>query len=377
MDSITCPSCQTVNSRDSKFCKGCGEAVVLPPTPDVSDTEGALKEGYRLIHEGHSGEALVIAESILAKSPADAGAYILRAMCREQRGDLKSAIADYEEVVRLRPDSTLDRIKLDQLRRSDALTEVHKEERSRSRFAIFCAAGAAIAVAAIGVLMALPKASADDGSQQITENYGQARGFEFPAKNPVMKPDAPKDPNPITGAQQPTLPPASPNNSSRPTTRRNGSSPLGPLVVEFSPEDKAKLPKISKTNPGAASAEQTDAQTPDTTPEKPKPKGPGTIQISESQPSDPNEPAVSENTYRVAQNKMASGDYRGAIRDFSSALAASNRPALIHQLMGRCYARIGETANARQQFQAALAIYEKAGATNEARACRRELDLLG
>jgi hypothetical protein len=50
---------------------------------------------------------------------------------------------------------------------------------------------------------------------------------------------------------------------------------------------------------------------------------------------------------------------------------------LIHQLMGRCYARIGETANARQQFQAALAIYEKAGATNEARACRRELDLLG
>ncbi|MCH8275365.1 MAG: tetratricopeptide repeat protein [Armatimonadetes bacterium] len=93
--------------------------------------------------------------------------------------------------------------------------------------------------------------------------------------------------------------------------------------------------------------------------------------------------SVSDNVYRVAQNKMAQGDYEGAARDFLKALEGSKKPALIHQLLARCYKRLNEIEKAKDHFQKALVLYEAAAqagseaAETAAQACRRELNALG
>jgi tetratricopeptide (TPR) repeat protein len=106
-------------------------------------------------------------------------------------------------------------------------------------------------------------------------------------------------------------------------------------------------------------------------------RGPGQINISESRRAPANDSSVSENTYRIAQDKMKAGAYREAIRDFEAALSGSGKKALIHQLIGRCYTRLGEKAAAKQHFEAALSMYEAAGSKSAADAVRRELGLLG
>jgi tetratricopeptide (TPR) repeat protein len=106
-------------------------------------------------------------------------------------------------------------------------------------------------------------------------------------------------------------------------------------------------------------------------------RGPGQINISESRRAPANDASVSDNTYRIAQDKMKAGDYGGAIRDFQAALSGSSKKALINQLIGRCYTRLGDKTAAKQHFETALSMYEAAGSKSAADAVRRELGLLG
>lgn len=73
---------------------------------------------------------------------------------------------------------------------------------------------------------------------------------------------------------------------------------------------------------------------------------------------------------------MAAGDYKGAIGAFESSLKGSKNPGLTHQMMGRAYQRVGDKDSARKHLQNALEQYEKAGAVNDAKAVKRELELL-
>ena len=62
---------------------------------------------------------------------------------------------------------------------------------------------------------------------------------------------------------------------------------------------------------------------------------------------------------------LRAGAFQGAIRDFQASLAGSRRPAITHQLIGRCYARLGDKGNARRHFETALELYERSGSANE------------
>ncbi|MGI8922939.1 MAG: tetratricopeptide repeat protein [Fimbriimonadales bacterium] len=339
----------------------------------AEDVEELLKDGYRLIHEHRMEEALFVADSILATFPDGAGAHVLRGMCFEHKGDMVSAIAAYEEVARLRPESTLDQIKLNQLRRSTEGAAETPADQRRTMVAILCALGAAAAVSAVGIMLALPKDSEEPRKEALLSgNSYKASGFELPSQGTQPKQTLPAN----TGAgASGELPAARPNAFGRRSVIPNPMRSVAPLSVplEIVPTNEGKLPATGRSEPTAASTAPASAGAKP----RPKPRSVGRIEIAESGPASRSEPAVSENIYRVAQNKMASGDYRGAIRDFTASLAGSSRPALIHQFIGRCHARVGETGSARQHFQTALSMYEKAGAENEAKACRRELDLLG
>jgi TolA-binding protein len=144
------------------------------------------------------------------------------------------------------------------------------------------------------------------------------------------------------------------------------------LVVDITPDqlekigNSAKPPTPNNTTPPNNNADENVIE-----------RSPGQINISESRKVAASDPGVAENIYRIALNKMKSGDYRGAIRDFQAALSGSDRKAMIHQLIGRCYTRLGEKSSAKQHFETALSMYEAAGAKSAAESVRREIGLLG
>jgi Flp pilus assembly protein TadD len=387
MKSLFCTACRSDNSIDSKFCKNCGRELDRPAVVSSADADSLVKDGFRLLHEGNASEANFIAGRIVAAQPNNPAGHALRAMCFEEAGDLVGAIAAYEQVVRLRPDSRIDQLRLSQLRKKLDESIVVRDTRSSRLVPIMSGVVATLVVSALGVALALPKDTRANAAEspQTQELQPAAKGFEIPATRP-QTPQNTAQPN---AAQQPRTQTAQGSGSAGIGNPMRNIPPVSFNNFEISPSGGNQLPAVTSEPP--ATANPTFSQGTSITPKNsvqpptgdanvlsPK-RDPGKILIAESdsRPANNNDRDVSENTYRVAQQKMASGDYRGAIRDFTAALGGSRRPGLIHQLIGRCYARIGETGNARQHFETALQIYEAAGATGEARACRRELELLG
>src|SRR5687768_8930554 len=113
MEQTICNECQTQNPSANAFCTACGHKLQPILVRDVGDS---LQEGYKLVAEGRPDQALHIAGAVLRKQPQESGAYALMAMAHEEKGDVPQAIKCYEEVVRLRPESKIDAIKLSQLK---------------------------------------------------------------------------------------------------------------------------------------------------------------------------------------------------------------------------------------------------------------------
>lgn len=375
---IACKACGAENSVDSKFCKMCGDVLAHKAEINAEEAESLIRDGFRLISESRPKEALFLAEAVTAALPANPGGWALKAMSLEESGNLQAAESAYEKVVELKPESTLDRIKLSQVRkRLEDETGGSQPAKNSNIVAITAALGAALAVVAIGVALALssPAGAKSPEKELLAENSPQPQGF-------VVKQEQPQTQQNSNNVQPATQPPQqSPAPQNREPVVKNPFG--GPLVVEPSAiprTDGRSLPDVGNpaSVPAPATTNTVAAPPPgDSNLIEPKDKqSPGRIVITPSASQRTNDPAVSDNIYRVAQQKMATGDYSGAIRDFTAALAGSRKPALIHQLIGRCYARTGNAAEAKRHFETALQMYEAAGSANEAKACKRELDLL-
>jgi len=368
-----CSECQTQNPASNVFCVACGHKFIAAETipQDVGD---ALQEGYRCVADRKFDQATFIAQAVLNKKPQESGAYALLAMVHEERGDISEAIRCYEEVVRIRPESKIDAIKLAQLRMMKEPAPLPLPNR---KLAFVGAGSAGLLAVALGMAFAWPRADGPSLKSETLIADNSAKGFDVSA-NPTPplntnqateKAAADTEPLPepapkaASGTNRPVLPPAGSGGS---VARL--PSMKEPLVVDISRE---QLPKPQPPTPPKT---ETSARPEDTNVIE---RGPGQINISESRRAPATDSNVSDNTYRVAQDKMKAGDYRGAIRDFQAALSGSGKKALINQLIGRCYTRLGDKSAAKQHFEAALAMYEAAGAKAAADAVRRELGLLG
>lgn len=378
MVETNCNECQTQNPASNVFCVACGHKLHAAEIM-VLDVGEVLQEGYRCVADRKFDQAMAIAHAALKKSPQESGAYALMAMVHEEKGDIPEAIRCYEEVVRIRPESKIDAIKLAQLR---AMKDPPPAPMPNRKLAFIGAVSAGLVAVAVGMAFAWPRAEDKPPAADTLLADAGARGFDVPAGAAAKQnanPGAGRSPEteaseqgpssqpaarPNSGANRPVLPPASAN---RNPSRLPSASSGRPLVVEISPE---QLPKPEATAPKTTQAERPE----DTNVIE---RGPGQINISESRRAPANDSSVSDNTYRIAQDKMKAGDYRGAIRDFQAALPGSGKKALINQLIGRCYTRLGEKSAAKQHFEAALSMYEAAGSKSAADAVRRELGLLG
>ena len=382
MEQTICNECQTQNPAANAFCTACGHKLQPILVRDVGDS---LQEGYKLVADGRPDQALLIANAVLRKQPLESGAFALMAMAHEGRGDIPEAIRCYEEVVKLRPESKIDAIKLAQLREMSEQPGSAATTAKRG-LAMALSVGAALLAVAVGLAFAWPRGDEKDPAKDTTllaDN--SARGFEMPAQGAAQSPASsnlgaePVEPGQQPGSVQPPpaanptprnpralLPPAGSNNS--PAGQPRSSTPV---TFEITPEQLPKQPAATQPRP--------EPPKPEVRPEDQNviERRPGQINISESRRANPTDPNVSENTYRIAQDKMKAGDFSGAIRDFQAALAGSGKKALIHQLIGRCYTRLGDKGSAKQHFETALSMYESAGAKSAADAVRREIGLLG
>ncbi len=140
---MRCPKCGTTNGKTNRYCRECGLRLdgvrddqaqardrVAVESDEVTLGE-ELFEVWELLNSGDLDSALDKGEQMLAANPDSASAHSLVGLIYERKAErellegrvtsghqfLKFAVAQYERIIDLNPDSTADREKVASLRR--------------------------------------------------------------------------------------------------------------------------------------------------------------------------------------------------------------------------------------------------------------------
>ena len=175
MEETICKECQTQNPAANAFCTACGHKLEPNLVRDIGDS---LQEGYKLVASGKPDQAHMIAAAVLRKQPQESGAYALMAMAYEEKGDVTQAIKCYEEVVRLRPESKIDALKLAQLREMSDRPVVSSFPGKRG-VAVALSVGAALLAVAVGLAN---DSYRRDGTVRSLARAAHGRGASQPAR---------------------------------------------------------------------------------------------------------------------------------------------------------------------------------------------------
>ena len=148
---VACPKCALNNTIDSAFCRKCGYAL---PQDLVAESQEKLKElvnkGMTSFNDGNTEEAMGIAEHAVMANPAYPEGHALKGMVHERRSEYAQALDCFETVVALNPDSTIDKIKLNQLR--NAFAQRTAEPKVDRKGALMAAAAALLLVSSVGAI---------------------------------------------------------------------------------------------------------------------------------------------------------------------------------------------------------------------------------
>jgi len=113
-DTIICPYCEAVNSKESKFCRVCGSRI-----PQASQKEIAkllLSASLHLANKKYD-DAERDCRLAIENDPFNADAHSLLGDIMERRGDISSAIEEYREAIRLAPQERFYHTRLDEISR--------------------------------------------------------------------------------------------------------------------------------------------------------------------------------------------------------------------------------------------------------------------
>lgn len=414
---VACKKCLTENSLDSLFCRHCGEAIAGDERLEAKQKhEQLISEGYRIFNEGRTAEALLVAESTLAEDSRSTSALSLKGMCHERVGELAEALAAYERVVELNPDSALDKIKVTHLRQSISGKTLAEPVSAPRGKALLGAAAAVVLVVAVGVAIAsngsTPTRVAMTTVDPLTGTTDTFAGSELqqPAGNQAagQETQAVTQPKPQPSpSQQPSSggtvvpPPASGYRygGTRPSVLPQvGGSELegaiGPRPVTLAPPKNIQL----TPEPSRGAEEGPD----------PKVGGPVTgngidvsakpveeqpiIEIKVSNPR-PNTPGGStpisddngaEALLKTANQQFLLGRFSQAASTYESALRAGASSGSTNQRIAQSYANLGNRDAAAAAYKRAISSYEASLSRGESprtrsalESCRQALKVLG
>jgi tetratricopeptide (TPR) repeat protein len=419
---IECLSCQTSNSIDSQFCKGCGKALAQDLIGvALVEHEAFVAEGQKALAEGRIDEALLIAHSAVEQNPDSVPALSLRGVVYERQGRIVEALEAFERVVILNPNSSLDKIKVQQLRNSLSAQVLYTAQPDRSR-AFIGAAAAVLLVVGAGAIFAVYVQRAN--VQLSDDAHGLAMRSGQP-ENGLINPDKASKPNPNSESGAGTSTADDSNKMKNPgdvgaiknnveggVTNRgsglpNGSGislpPVGPGVGEIRPYPVGEPPTginggTATTNPNGNDPDPT-IENPNgskaTAPiEKNSQDDPGVIEIKTSQKSPSNKSGgtdidqgmSSKALSEAARTQFGTQKYDQAARSYERLLSMGGDPATVNQRLGQCYTNLGQTANAASAYKRAISAIEdrKKNSTGDTayldkllESCRRALKVLG
>jgi len=119
-----CARCGQDSPDQARFCRHCGAplpaAGTAPTPPPAAATpeqraQRLLEEAFRLSEEGRILAAVQACQQAITINPDSVSAHSLLGTLYERQGDRESAIHEYEQVLTLSPESTVERRRLNEL----------------------------------------------------------------------------------------------------------------------------------------------------------------------------------------------------------------------------------------------------------------------
>jgi tetratricopeptide (TPR) repeat protein len=397
-----CTQCGAYNTDDSRFCHQCGHRLQperkMPPLDesvfqlDSPEQQQKIQQllDEALTHEsqGRLHEAALACEGVLVLDPANTSAHSLLGLIYEKQGDLQKALAEYEKVVALNPDSVADRAKLEEVRRRLHMPSPRPPQEEPNQapllIAIFVAVGLFVLGLAAMNYQARPRSSpAPTQTPAVTQSAPPAAYSPYnwyaPAAPGYAPPPVPQMP-PLKPDNLSVAPPRERSAEQQGSATRAERTPLPPLPpITVVPSQSAATPSNrshgrtsspepstggSVVMPDVALQPGAGGQTPERQPVmeitvRPGTGGNGGV-VAPPPPS-----MESEDLMRVAQQHQLAGRYREAIPLYQKALQGATDKGFIYQQIGLCYQRLGELDSARNAYQQAIAEYERQIAANQ------------
>jgi len=399
-----CTQCGAYNTDDSRFCHQCGHRLQperkMPPldesvfqleSPEQQQKiQQLLDEALTHESEGRLHEAALACEGVLVLDPANTSAHSLLGLIYEKQGDLQKALAEYEKVVALNPDSVADRAKLEEVRRRLHMPPPRppREEPNQAPLliAIFVAVGLFVLGLAAMNYQARPKTSPSPTQTQAATQAAPPATYSpynwyAPATPGYAPPPVPPMP-PLNPDNLSVAPPRERSAEQQGSATRAERTPLPPLPpITVVPSQPATTPSPSNRSQGSTGSQEPSiggsvvmpdvalqpgagGQTPERQPVmeitvRPGTGGNGGV-VAPPPPS-----MESEDLMRVAQQHQLAGRYREAIPLYQKALQGATDKGFIYQQIGLCYQRLGELDSARNAYQQAIAEYERQIAANQ------------
>jgi tetratricopeptide (TPR) repeat protein len=377
---VQCAQCQTLNSLDSKFCKACGTAL---PTDvldlAVTEFEDLVQQGYDLYQENRTAEALMIAQSAVETNPSSAKAISLKGLCLERLGRMAEALDCYEKVIELKPDSAIDRIKVNQLRAGLAV-RAFDEPKQRKRRALIVASASVLGVFALGITITLLVVNNNQAPKIVENTASTASGI--PISPPFDAQSVPQPP-PVQQQQAPVpeniTPPAASINATPgrrldppPLLSSNspGFLPLQGTIEPLRPPGSITVEPISPPTPPQGEtldpppAPSTNAEMSPVQEEKPKPKPVVDVRPAagrpQAAPTGSSESGGNElqAVLAAARQNFQTGNLTQAAALYERALNLGADPGSTNQRLGQTYSRLGNRQQAVSAYNRAIAVFE-------------------
>jgi tetratricopeptide (TPR) repeat protein len=338
------------------------------PVNVIEEEQEKLKEiitkGMESFQNGNADEALAIAEHAIMTNPSYAEAYALKGLAHERKGAYAEALDAYETVVALNPDSTIDKIKLNQLRNAFAQRQAGDPKPDRKTAGIMAMAAtllfASVGAVIYGIGQSQNTATKTGGIPQVSQgntlasNQGTAQtpvpqGTQDTNQPAVNTQTAPGDVKALNEAnQQGTTdrtfsPGGGTGRRSSGNSRPNGFAGMVPPIEVVGPDGQmiGQLPDVNGTKPVAP------LKGPDVEDPKPPP-------VNESSAVRPKEDvdAESPGVYEIKESTKS----RNGTAPTQPTNSSSGKSA---QREGQNHMRNGKSAEAKASFNRAKEAYEK------------------
>lgn len=400
---VRCGECGKDNGLDGNFCRSCGHPLGADLLAEAkAENDKLVTEGFKLLSEGRLDEAQMIAGTAAENDPSNAQALSLKADCLERSGDIVGALSLYEKVVELQPDSALDRIKLDHVRKvlSQPVPAIPNKKR-----ALGAAVAAMMLIGSVGTLGAIyisgqnAKNTKSAVGKPVASNFDPVTGTNEVQTDPVTgRPLAPEvsraEYERLLAQQQagqasgntnqtPATSTSSNNNPRLPEGRTNGGmEPMEGDVAPLRPDVTIQPLNTAGNNNSrpATNTNQGSRQDPDPTPSNSQSTNsnngsttsrpnPGTIDIRPSngggssvaggsQPIN-DSPTTAREMLAKARSLYTAGDFAKAADAYESAIRMGADPSVSNQRLGQCYQKLGRKSDAARAYQNAINAYER------------------